>query len=279
MPVERIEAAFSKARAEGRKPLATYSMAGDPDGETALAILEELAKSADILEIGMPFTDPVADGPVIQAAGLRALAQGTGLKAVFSIVQQFRSKNSTTAIILMGYFNPVLAYGVEKFINDCSMIGVDGLIIADLPAEEADEIAPIAQQKNIALIRLVTPTTDAARLDVILRHAGGFLYYVAIAGVTGTASADPAKVAAHLSALRSRTDLPIMAGFGVKTPEDAASLAGAADGVIVGSALIALIEEAVRDGADPALRETLPARLGQKAAELAAALRGKEEAA
>jgi tryptophan synthase alpha chain len=266
--MSRIARAFAKVRAEGRKALVTFTMAGDPDKATSLAILERLAGSADILEIGMPFTDPMADGPAVQAAGLRALAAGATMAGTLDIVQQFRSKNQDTPIVLMGYFNPVLFYGVEKFCNDCKNIGVDGLIIVDVPPEEAAEIAPKAQQNGIAFIRLLTPTTDEARLGKILKDAGGFLYYVSIAGVTGTASADPARAGAHIAKIRKHTQLPIVAGFGIKTPADAAAMGEIADGIVVGSALVQEIEKAPA-GAD------LPERLGARADALAAALRQK----
>ncbi|HEU4838446.1 MAG TPA: tryptophan synthase subunit alpha [Micavibrio sp.] len=264
--MNRIARTFAKVKAEGRKALVTFTMAGDPDGATSLAILERLAKSADILEIGMPFTDPMADGPAVQAAGLRALAAGATMARTLDIVQQFRSKNQDTPIVLMGYFNPMLFYGIEKFCNDCNSIGVDGFIIVDVPPEEADEIAPKAQQSGIAFIRLLAPTTDEARLRKILKDAGGFLYYVSVAGVTGTASADPVKAGAHIGMIRKHTQLPIVAGFGIKTPADAAAMGQIADGVVVGSALVQEIEKA-QAGTD------LPERLGARADALAAALR------
>lgn len=238
--MNRIKRAFETAKNQNRKALITFTMAGDPDTETSLAILERLAESADILEIGMPFMDPMADGPSIQAAGLRALEGGMTLKGVFALVQKLRSKNSDTPIVLMGYFNPVLKHGVDNFMKDCKAFGVDGLIIVDIPPEEAGEIAAPAQQNGIALIRLLTPTTTPARLPKILDGAGGFLYYVSITGVTGTASADPAKVGAHIAEIKKATDLPIVAGFGIKTADDAARMAALADGVVVGSALVDL---------------------------------------
>lgn len=264
--MNRIEKTFAALQTAGRKALITFTMAGDPEEATSLAILERLAKSADILEIGMPFTDPMADGPAIQAAGLRALAGGMSLKNTLGIVQQFRSKNSVTPIVLMGYFNPILQYGIDKFVNDCKELGVDGLIVVDIPPEEADEIAPKAQQKGLSLIRLLTPTTDESRLQKILQGASGFLYYVSITGVTGTASADPAKVGAHIAAIKKHTGLPIVAGFGIKTPADAATMALIADGVVVGSALVQEIETAQK-GAD------ISALLGERAAALADALK------
>jgi tryptophan synthase alpha chain len=263
--MNRIDQTFAALKAEGRKALITFTMAGDPDAATSLDILHRLAESANILEIGMPFTDPMADGPAIQAAGLRALAGGMSLKGTLDIVQQFRSKNTDTPIVLMGYFNPVLSYGIDKFMNDCSSLGVDGLIIVDLPPEEADEMAPKAQQKDIAFIRLLTPTTDEARLSTVLRDASGFLYYVSITGVTGTATADPAKVGAHIAAIKKHTDMPIVAGFGIKTPADVSAMAAIADGVVVGSSLVQEIENQ-KAGTD------LPKVLGERAALLFKAL-------
>ena len=270
--MNRLDQTFSTLLHQGRKALVTYTMAGDPTPETSLAVLHELAKSADVLEIGMPFTDPMADGPAIQAAGLRALDQGMSVHATFELVQQFRSKNSDTPIVLMGYFNPVLAYGIEKFINDCNVIGIDGLIIVDIPPEEGEELVPKAQQKDISFIRLLTPTTDAARLQTVLKDASGFLYYVSIAGITGTASADPARAGAHIAEIKKATNLPIVAGFGIKTPEDARAMSVVADGVVVGSALVQTVAELA---ADPAL----PAKIGAQAAELAKAIRPAKNAA
>lgn len=241
--MNRLETTFKALGEEGRKALITFTMAGDPDVDTSVALLDELAKSADILEIGMPFTDPMADGPAIQAAGLRALANKVGMNETFGIVQKFRSKNSGTPIVLMGYFNPVFNYGIEKFMKDCATFGVDGLIIVDIPPEEAKEIAPLAQQNGLSLIRLITPTTDEARLGKILEGASGFLYYVSITGVTGTASADPVKVGKHIAAIKTKTNLPVVAGFGIRTPADAAAMAKIADGVVVGSAFVQQIGE------------------------------------
>ena len=263
--MNRLDQTFAALKTQGRKALVTYTMAGDPSPAASLAILHELAKSADILEIGMPFSDPMADGPTVQMAGLRALEQGVGIKQVFDLVQQFRSKNSATPIVLMGYFNPILKYGIAKFMKDCKDLGADGLIVADIPPEEGAELVPEAQQNNLHFIRFLTPTTDAPRIGKILKDASGFLYYVSIAGITGTVSADAGKVARHIAELRKATDLPIVVGFGIKTPEDAASMAADADGVVVGSALIQTIVDNI---ADPAL----PAKLGKQAAALASAL-------
>jgi tryptophan synthase alpha chain len=264
--MSRIETVFANLKPQGRKALVTFTMAGDPDAATSLAILDDLAATADILEIGMPFSDPMADGPAVQAAGLRALEAGMTMQGVLKIVQQFRSKNNNTPIILMGYFNPILFYGIDKFSKDCKEMGVDGLIIVDIPPEEAEEIVPRVQQNGLAFIRLVTPTTDESRLAKILKDADGFLYYVSITGVTGTASADPTKVSSHIKEIRGVTELPIVVGFGIKTPADVAAMAGFADGVVVGSALVQTIAD------DPAAKN-LPERLTAKAATLAAGLK------
>lgn len=269
--MNRIDKTFTALKAAGRKALITFTMAGDPDEKTSLAILESLAQSADILEIGMPFSDPMADGPAIQAAANRALEGGMTMRKTLNIVQQFRSKNSNTPIVLMGYFNPILTYGIDKFLSDCSDLGVDGLIIVDLPPEEADEMAPKAQQKNIAFIRLLTPTTDEARLATVLKDASGFLYYVSITGVTGTATADPARVGTHVATIKKHTGLPIVAGFGIKTPADVKAMAAIADGVVVGSALVQEVAEA-KEGAN------LAEILGARAQALAAALTAREAA-
>lgn len=246
--MNRLESTFTCLKAENRKALITFAMAGDPDAAKSLSVLEELAASgADVIEIGMPFTDPMADGPAIQAAGIRALDAGMTLSGTLNIVRQFRSKNLDTPIVLMGYFNPILKYGIDKFINDCSNFGVDGFIIVDIPPEEAPEILPKVQQKNLSFIRLLTPTTDASRLSKILPQASGFLYYVSIAGITGTKTADSAAVERHIADIRKSTDLPIVVGFGIKSPEDAAKFASFADGVVVGSAIVQNIEQNQND--------------------------------
>lgn len=234
----RIDQKFAALKAEGKKALITFLMAGDPDEAHFMTALNALpASGADLIEIGMPFTDPMADGPVIQAAGLRALAGGMTLKRILQLVQQFREKYETP-IILMGYFNTILAYGPERFATDAAQCGVDGVIIVDLPPEEAGEIVPYLDAVSLDLIRLVTPTTDAQRLHKILEGARGFLYYVSITGVTGTKSANAAEISQHIVEIKHHTDLPVAIGFGIKTPEDAAKMASIADGIVVGSALI-----------------------------------------
>ena len=245
--MNRIETTFETLKNEGRKALVTFITAGDPDAAKSASILAALPESgADIIEIGMPFTDPMADGPAIQAAGLRALDAGANMKQTLQMVRDFRSKNSQTPIVLMGYMNPVIAYGPEGFMNDAADAGVDGLILVDLPPEEADELAPLAQEKGLHIIRLVTPTTNETRLKTVLNGAGGFLYYVSITGVTGTKSANVDEVGAHIQEIKKTTDLPVVVGFGIKTPDDASAMSAIADGIVVGSAIV----EKIGEGAD-----------------------------
>ncbi|MCF8496143.1 MAG: tryptophan synthase subunit alpha [Alphaproteobacteria bacterium] len=234
--MSRIERTFKSLK---RPALITFITAGDPDYETSLAALKILpGAGADIVELGMPFTDPAADGPVIQRAGQRALAAGGCMKQTLSMVREFRKDNGETPLVLMGYANPVLAYGPERFCQDAAESGVDGLIIVDLPPEEADLLAAYAKAAGLDIIRLVTPVTDEARLEKILEGASGFLYYVSITGVTGTAQADPAALKAHIERIRARTDLPVVVGFGIRTPQDVAAMGEIADGVVVGSAIV-----------------------------------------
>jgi tryptophan synthase alpha chain len=240
----RLDQTFQKLRLARKKALITFTMAGDPNAQTSLSLLHDIVESgADIIEIGVPFSDPMADGPAVQAAGLRALTAGMTLNGVFEIVQQFRSKNSDTPIVFMGYINPILKFGDDKFLNKCKDVGVDGLIIVDMPPEETGSFYAKAQQNNVAIIRLIAPTSDQKRLPTILKDASGFLYYVSITGVTGTKTADADAVKKHIELIRTLTDLPIVAGFGIKTPEDAARFAAFADGVVVGSAIVQNIEQ------------------------------------
>lgn len=235
----RIDATFARCRAEGRAALVTYVMAGDPDAETSLKVLEALPRAgADIVEFGLPFTDPMADGPAIQAAGLRALKGGQGVVATLDLVRRFRAGDAGTPVILMGYYNPVHAYGVDRFLDDAVSAGVDGLIVVDLPPEEDDELCLPALAKGLAFIRLATPTTDERRLPAVLANTAGFVYYVSITGITGTATPDFGRVSEAVSRIRRHTGLPIVVGFGVRTGADAAAIAEAADGVVVGSALV-----------------------------------------
>ncbi len=235
----RIERRFAALRRAGRSGLVTFTTAGDPNRDASLRILRGLpAAGADLIELGIPFSDPMADGPAIQKASQRALAAGQTLAATLSMVAEFRRGDADTPIILMGYYNPIYVYGVEPFVADASVSGVDGLIIVDLPPEEADELRIPARAAGIDLIYLTAPTTDDRRLPVVLEHAGGFVYYVSIAGITGTASASRDDVAAAVERIRRHTDLPVAVGFGIRTPEQAAAMASVADAAVVGSALV-----------------------------------------
>jgi len=238
-PGNRIGAAFARCRAEGRAALVTYVMAGDPDPETSLKVLDALPKAgADIVEFGLPFTDPMADGPAIQAAGLRALKAGQHLPGTLRLVARFREGDPETPVVLMGYYNPIHTYGVPRFLEDAVAAGVDGLIVVDLPPEEDDELCLPVLAKGLAFIRLATPTTDEKRLPAVLANTAGFVYYVSITGITGTATPDFGRVAQAVSRIRPHTDLPVVVGFGVKTGAHAAEIARGADGVVVGSALV-----------------------------------------
>jgi tryptophan synthase alpha chain len=235
----RIEARFAKCRLDGRAALVTYVMAGDPDPETSLAILKSLPKAgADIVEFGLPFTDPMADGPAIQAAGLRALKAGQDTAKTLGLVRRFRAEDADTPVILMGYFNPIYTYGVERFLTDAKAAGIDGLIIVDLPPEEDDELCLPALRAGLAFIRLATPTTDDKRLPAVLANTAGFVYYVSITGITGAATPDFDQVGTAVERIKRHTPLPVVVGFGVKNGSHAASIARGADGVVVGSALI-----------------------------------------
>lgn len=242
--MSRLETTFASLSAQGRKALVTFIMAGDPDAKTSQSVLNGLpASGADIIEIGMPFTDPAADGLTIQQAGLRALAAGMNLRSVLSMVEAFRAQNNTTPIVLMGYVNPVFSYGFEAFARDAAKAGVDALIIVDLPPEEDAPLRFEAQKHGIDMIRLITPTTDAVRLERVLDGAGGFLYYVSVTGVTGSAKASPDSLRAHLEMIRGKARIPVVVGFGIKTPKDAQEMSKIADGVVVGSAIV----EKIRD--------------------------------
>ena len=249
----RIDARFKLAASENRAALVTFITAGDPDHATSLKILQALpAAGADVIELGMPFTDPMADGPAIQAGGLRALKGGETLNKTLDLVRDFRKEDDATPIILMGYYNPIYIHGVEAFLSDAKAAGVDGLIVVDLPPEEDEELCLPALSAGLAFIRLATPTTDDARLPAVLKNTAGFVYYVSIAGVTGAATPDFNVVAGAVARLKRHTSLPVAVGFGVKTPEHAAAIAAGADGVVVGSALV----EAVRGSLDADGRAT-----------------------
>ncbi len=238
----RIARRFAKLKGEGRAGLVTFTMAGDPDGATSLALLKALpAAGADLIEFGMPFTDPMADGPAIQAAGLRALNSGTTLAATLALVAEFRRADADTPVILMGYYNPIYIHGVDRFLRDARAAGVDGLIVVDLPPEEDAELCLPARAGGLDFIRLATPTTDAGRLPAVLANTSGFLYYVSIAGITGTATPTAGSVASAVARFKARTDLPVAVGFGVNTPENAAAIAASADAVVVGSAIVKVL--------------------------------------
>jgi tryptophan synthase alpha chain len=249
----RIDRRFTELAREGRAGLVTFLMAGDPDYDTSLAILSALPKAgADVLEIGMPFTDPMADGPAIQAAGLRALKAGQNMKKTLKLVGEFRKTNADTPIVLMGYYNPIYIYGVDRFLVDAKQAGVDGLIIVDLPPEEDVELCLPALKAGLNFIRLATPTTDDKRLPAVLNNTSGFVYYVSITGITGSATPNAARVSDAIARIKRHTKLPVAVGFGVKNAANAREIAQGADAVVVGSALI----DKLRDSLDPQGRAT-----------------------
>ena len=253
----RIDARFAALKREGRAALVTFVTAGDPDPATSGKILQALPRSgADVVELGMPFTDPMADGPAIQASSQRALKAGQTLTGTLAMVRDFRRTDDVTPIVLMGYYNPIYIYGVARFLADARTAGVDGLILVDLPPEEDDELCLPALNAGFNFIRLATPTTDDARLPAVLANTSGFLYYVSIAGITGTKAPDIDAVRAHIARIKQQTRLPIAVGFGIKTPEQARALAGAADGIVVGSALVNAIAASL-DAAGKATGKTV----------------------
>jgi tryptophan synthase alpha chain len=274
----RIDALFAKLKREGRSAFVTFLMAGDPDPETSLQIIKSLPKAgADIIEIGMPFTDPMADGPSIQAAGLRALNAGMTLKKTLELVRGLRKDDDATPLVLMGYYNPIYIYGVGEFLADAKSAGVDGLIIVDLPPEEDTELCLPALKAGLNFIRLATPTTDDRRLPAVLANTSGFVYYVSITGITGAAAADSTAVGEAVARIKRHTNLPVCVGFGIRTPQAARAIAEHADGAVVGTALV----DALRGSLDAEGRAT--ARTVDAVAELAASLaqgvRGAREAA
>ncbi len=274
----RIDARFTELKKQDRAAFVAFLMAGDPDPSTSLEIIKALPKAgADIIEIGMPFTDPMADGPAIQAAGLRALKAGMTLKKTLAMVREFRTGDATTPLVLMGYYNPIYIYGVDKFLVDAKSAGVDGLIIVDLPPEEDTELCLPAMKAGLNFIRLATPTTDDKRLPAVLANTSGFVYYVSITGITGSASADTAIVGAAVARIKRHTKLPVCVGFGIRTPEAARGIAQHADGAVVGTALV----DALRGSLDAEGRATA-ATVGAVAdltASLAQGVRGAKQAA
>jgi tryptophan synthase alpha chain len=264
----RIEKRFAALKAEGRAAFVPYVMAGDPDAATALAILKGLpAAGADLIEVGFPFSDPMAEGPPIQRAAQRALAKGMTLNATLEAIRAFRETDQTTPIILMGYLNPLVTWGFREFAHEAAQAGVDGLIVVDCPPEEADPLADALEANGLALIFLTTPTTDDKRLPTVIRRASGFVYYVSVAGVTGVKEADAAAVAPNVERIRKAAGLPVAVGFGIKTPERASAIAQVADAVVVGSALVDEVAEAVD------LNEDVTRRVLSKVDSLAKAVR------
>jgi len=240
----RIDQKFAQLRAEGRKGFVAYVMAGDPDYATSLEIVKGLpGAGVDIIELGMPFTDPMADGPTIQLAGQRALEGGQTLQKTLDMVVEFRKGDDTTPIVMMGYYNPIYSRGVDRFLADAVAAGIDGLIVVDLPPEEDSELCLPAQAAGLNFIRLATPTTDDARLPKVLQNTSGFVYYVSITGITGAAAPQAVDVAPDVARIKAATDLPVMVGFGISTPEAAEAICSIADGCIVGSAIVKLIGE------------------------------------
>lgn len=235
----RIDQTFARLKSEGRKAFVAYIMGGDPDPETALAIMQGLpGAGVDIIELGVPFTDPMADGPTIQLAGQRALAGGQTLARTLEMVRRFRAGDDMTPIVLMGYYNPIYARGVDRFLAEAKEAGVDGLIVVDLPPEEDSELCIPAQAAGLNFIRLATPTTDDKRLPKVLQNTSGFVYYVSITGITGAAAAQAGDVGPEVARIKAATDLPVIVGFGISTPETAQAIASVADGCVVGSAIV-----------------------------------------
>jgi tryptophan synthase alpha chain len=248
----RIDRRFAELKKEGRAALVTFTMAGDPDYATSVAILKALPKAgADVIELGMPFTDPMADGPAIQAAGLRALKAGQNMKKTLAAVRDFRAGDDTTPLVLMGYYNPIYIYGVERFLGDAKAVGVDGLIVVDLPPEEDSELCLPAMKAGLNFIRLATPTTDDKRLPTVLTNTSGFVYYVSITGITGAAAPDAQKVTAAVARIKRHTTLPVCVGFGVRTAAHARAIAAGADGVVVGSALVDAVRQSLGPDSKP----------------------------
>jgi tryptophan synthase alpha chain len=274
----RIDRRFAELNAQRRAGLVTFTMAGDPDYDSALAILCALPKAgADLVELGMPFTDPMADGPAIQAAGLRALKSGQSMTKTLTMAAEFRKTDDATPLVLMGYYNPIYIYGVDRFLRDATAAGVDGLIVVDLPPEEDEELCLPALRAGVNFIRLATPTTDDKRLPAVLKNTSGFVYYVSITGITGAAAPDPGRVATAVARIKRHTKLPVAVGFGVKTAEHAAAIAAAADGVVVGSALVDAIKASLDPNGKATTRTT--SAVTDLVSQLAAGVRGKRRQA
>jgi tryptophan synthase alpha chain len=274
----RIDTRLADLKKQGRAAFVTFLMAGDPDPATSLAIIKALPQAgADIIEIGMPFTDPMADGPAIQAAGLRALKGGMTLHKTLDLVRGFRKDDNATPIVLMGYYNPIYIYGVEAFLADAKTAGVDGLIIVDLPPEEDDELCLPAMKAGLNFIRLATPTTDDKRLPAVLANTSGFVYYVSITGITGSAAANATQVGEAVARIKRHTSLPVCVGFGIRTPDMARDIARAADGAVVGTALVDALAKSL-DAEGRATPSTVKA-VADLTAALARGVRGAAQAA
>ena len=274
----RIDARFAELAKEGRAALVTYVMAGDPDPATSLAVVKALPRAgADVIELGIPFTDPMADGPSIQAAGLRALNAGMTLQKTVELVRSFRKDDNVTPLVLMGYYNPIYVYGVDRFLADAKTAGVDGLIIVDLPPEEDEELCIPALRAGLNFIRLATPTTDDKRLPAVLANTSGFVYYVSIAGITGAAAADSSVVGEAVARIKRHTKLPICVGFGIRTPQAARAIAEKADGSVVGTALVDALHGSL-DSGGRATGKTVTA-VADLVASLAQGVRGAKQAA
>ena len=274
----RIDARFAELAKQGRSAFVTFLMAGDPDPKTSIEIIKSLPQAgADIIEIGMPFTDPMADGPSIQAAGLRALKAGMTLKKTLDMVRVFRKDDDTTPLVLMGYYNPIYIYGVDNFLVDAKTAGVDGLIIVDLPPEEDTELCLPAMKAGLNFIRLATPTTDDKRLPAVLANTSGFVYYVSITGITGSASADSDAVGAAVARIKRHTRLPVCVGFGIRTPDAARAIAENANGAVVGTALVDALHGSL-DAEGRATPKTVTA-VADLVAALAQGVRGAKQAA
>ena len=269
--MSRLSETFARLKKEGRAAFVPFITAGDPNMETSFAILEKLPQAgADVIELGMPFTDPMADGPAVQASSVRALASGASMVKVLEMVKKFRRADKQTPIVLMGYYNPIHAYGTARFARDVAGAGVDGLIVVDLPIEEDEVLRVPARAQGVDLIRFVTPTTDDARLKRIIADASGYLYYVSVAGVTGTKAVPQEEVRAAMARVRAATDLPCTVGFGIRSPEQAEAIARLADGVVVGSAIVSRVAANLDQGRDKIIAEVL---------ELARTLAGSTHAA
>jgi len=274
MTINRIDEKFATLDREGRGALVAYFMAGDPDYEVSLELLRAMPGfGADVIELGMPFTDPMADGPAIQKAGIRALRGGQTMAKTLQMVCEFRTRDETTPIILMGYYNPIYSYGVEAWLKDAKDAGVDGMIVVDLPAEEDEELCLPALAEDLAFIRLVAPTTNQARLGSVLKNTAGFVYYVSVTGITGGRTAGQDELKPALARLRAETDLPLAVGFGIKTPDHARAVAGLAEAAVVGTSIVQKLADCLDENGKPLTGKDLVAEVGTLVKDLAAGVK------